>query len=599
MSTAILATKLYVPRLQPRVVLRSRLVARLDEGLQRGLTLISAPAGFGKTTLLGEWLAAVPRPAAWVSLDEGDSDPARFLAYLIAALRTVAADIGEDLLGALESPQPPPAGALLTALLNEIDATEDDFVLVLDDYHAIDSAAVDEAVAFVVEHLPPRMHLVIATREDPRLPLARLRARGQLSELRAADGSSRQALCGRQSRPSPSSSGSCRSVSGSPSGGSTHTRLFSSLTRQSRKRQESRALQGHRTTSTVWFRETHLAAPNQSRRESMKAMAYTKYGPPDVLELTELEKPTPKDDEVLLKVRAASVNPADWHLLRGEPYIARLQLGLRRPKAKVLGCDMAGRAEAVGKNVAMIRPGDEVFGSPFMHGFGAFAEFARVPEDLLAPKPATLSFEQAAAVPLAASTALQGLRDHGRIEAEQKVLIVGASGGVGTFAVQIAKYFDAEVTGVCSTRNVEMVRAQGADHVIDYTREDFTQSGQKYDLIFQLAGTRSPSDCRRTLTSRGTLVQISGDSNGRWIGPLDRIIKALVLSPFVSQRLASFTVKPNKEDLRFLGQLIESGKLTPVIDRKYSLSETAGAIRYLENGHARGKVVITVPGEGA
>jgi NADPH:quinone reductase-like Zn-dependent oxidoreductase len=326
----------------------------------------------------------------------------------------------------------------------------------------------------------------------------------------------------------------------------------------------------------------------------MKAIVYTEYGSPDVLELTEVEKPAPNDDEVLLKVHAASVNPADWHLLRGMPYIARLQLGLRKPNDRVLGCDVAGQVEAVGKNVTMLQPGDEVFGSPFMHGFGAFAECVCVSEDLLAPKPATLSFEQAAAVPLAALTALQGLRDHGRIEAGHKVLIVGASGGVGTFAVQIARSFDAEVSGVCSTRNVEMVRSLGADHVIDYTQEDFTQSGKNYDLIFQLAGTRSPSECRRALTSEGTLVLSSGESDGRWIGPVDRIIKALVLSPFVSEKMASFTVKPNKEDLQFLKQLIEAGTLTPVIDRTYPLSEVPEAIRYLEEGHAQGKVVITV-----
>jgi NADPH:quinone reductase-like Zn-dependent oxidoreductase len=330
----------------------------------------------------------------------------------------------------------------------------------------------------------------------------------------------------------------------------------------------------------------------------MKAMVNMKYGPPDVLELTEVENPIPKDDEVLLKVHTASVNPADWHLLRGTPYIARLQLGLRKPKDKVLGCDVAGWVEAVGRNVTMLRPGDEVFGSPFMHGFGAFAERVSVSEDLLAPKPATLSFEQAAAVPLAASTALQGLRDHGGIEPGQKVLIIGASGGVGTFAVQIAKSFDAEVTGVCSTRNVELVRSLGADHIIDYTKADFTRSGQKYDLVFQLAGTRSPSECRRALTSKGTLVLISGESDGRWIGPVNRIIKALVLSPFVGQKMASFTVKPNKADLQFLKQLIEAGTLTPVIDRTYPLAEVSEAIRYLENGRARGKVVIRVPGEG-
>ena len=233
----------------------------------------------------------------------------------------------------------------------------------------------------------------------------------------------------------------------------------------------------------------------------MKAMANMKYGPPDVLELAEVERPTPKDNEVLLKVHATSVNPADWHILRGDPYVSRLQLGLREPKDKVLGCDVAGRVETVGENVTMLRPGDEVFGSPFMHGFGAFAEHLGISEDLLAPKPANLSFEQAAAVPLAASTALQGLRDHGRIEPGHKVLIVGASGGVGTFAVQIAKSFDTEVTGVCSTRNVEMVRTLGADHVIDYTKEDFTptlgrptisSSSWRGPFRRQSAGARSP-----------------------------------------------------------------------------------------------------------
>jgi NADPH:quinone reductase-like Zn-dependent oxidoreductase len=326
----------------------------------------------------------------------------------------------------------------------------------------------------------------------------------------------------------------------------------------------------------------------------VKAIVRGRYGSPDVLELAEIDKPEPGDDEVLVRVHAASVNPADWHFLRGTPYIARLQLGLRKPKDRVLGCDVAGRVEAVGKDVTMFRPGDDVFGSPFMHGLGAFAEYVCVPEDLLAPKPATLSFEEAAAVPLAASTALQGLRDHGRIEPGHKVLIIGASGGVGTFAVQIAKSFDAEVTGVCSTRNVDMVRSLGADHIIDYTKEDFTQSGQQYDLIFQLAGTRSPSECRSALTSNGTLVISSGESEGRWIGPVDRVIKALVLSALVSQKLATFTVKPNSEDLQLLKQFIEDGTLTLVIDRTYRLAQVPEAIRYLEEGRARGKVVITV-----
>jgi NADPH:quinone reductase-like Zn-dependent oxidoreductase len=278
--------------------------------------------------------------------------------------------------------------------------------------------------------------------------------------------------------------------------------------------------------------------------------------------------------------------------VRGEPYIARLQLGLRTPKDTVLGCDVAGRVDAVGKNATTFEPGDEVFGSPFAHGHGALAEYVHLSDALLTLKPANLSFEQAAAVPLAALTALQGLRDPGRIESGHRVLIIGASGGVGTFAVQIAKAFGAEVTGMCSTRNVDMVRSIGADHVIDYTREDFTESGQRYDLIFQLAGTRSPSDCRRSLTSKGTLVLASGQSGGRWIGPVGRIIRALLLSPFASQKLVSFTVKPNSKDLQILKELIEAGKVTPVIDRTHSLTEVPEAIRYLEEGHTQGKVVI-------
>jgi NADPH:quinone reductase-like Zn-dependent oxidoreductase len=326
----------------------------------------------------------------------------------------------------------------------------------------------------------------------------------------------------------------------------------------------------------------------------VKAIVRDSYGSPDVLELTDIDKPEPGDDEVLLRVHAASVNPADWHILRGAPYIARMQFGLRKPKDRVLGCDVAGHIEAVGKNVTMLKPGEEVFGSPFMHGLGAFAEWVCISEDLLAPKPVNLSFEQAAAVPLAASTALQGLRDQGRIEPGYKVLIIGASGGVGTFAVQIAKSFDAEVSGVCSTKNLDMVRSLGAEHVIDYTQEDFTHSGHKYELIFQLAGTLSPSECRSALTPNGTLVISSGESEGRWIGPVDRVIKALVLSALVSQKMASFTVKPNREDLLLLKQLIEDGSVTPVIDRTYPLAQVPEAIGYLEEGHARGKVLISV-----
>jgi NADPH:quinone reductase-like Zn-dependent oxidoreductase len=322
----------------------------------------------------------------------------------------------------------------------------------------------------------------------------------------------------------------------------------------------------------------------------VKAIVYHEYGSPDVLELRQIEKPIVKDGEVLVRVRAASANPADWHYLRGLPYVMRPQAGLRKPKDTVLGRDIAGQVEAVGKDVTEFRSGDEVFA----HVGGGFAEYARVSEGFLVLKPANLTFEQAAAVPLAALTALQGLRDAGQVQPGQKVLIIGASGGVGTFAVQIAKSLGAEVTGVCSARNVEMVRSIGANHVIDYTDEDFTQSGQKYDLILQLAGTHSPSDCRRALTRRGTLVLSSGESVGRWIGPVGRIIKAVALSPFVSQRLTTFTTKRSKEDLQFLKELVEAGKLTPVIDRMYSLSEVPDAIRYLEEGHARGKIVITV-----
>lgn len=322
----------------------------------------------------------------------------------------------------------------------------------------------------------------------------------------------------------------------------------------------------------------------------MKAITYHRYGSPDVLDFEEVDEPVAKDDEVLIGVRAASVNPRDWHFMRGLPYIMR-PIGLRIPKDGGFGSDVAGQVEAVGKAVTRFRRGDEVFAHVLS---GGFAEYTCVSEDVLGRKPANLTFEQAAAVPLAALTALQGLRDHGQIQAGQKVLIIGASGGVGTFAVQLGKSFGAEVTGLCSTRNLDLVRSIGADHVIDYTKEDFTQSGQKYDLIFQLAGTRSPSDCRRALTSKGKLILSSGESDGRWIGPLDRIIKAVVLSPFVSQRLGPFEAKRSKEDLQVLKELIESGKVSPVIDRTYPLSETAEAVRYLEEGHARGKVVITV-----
>jgi NADPH:quinone reductase-like Zn-dependent oxidoreductase len=323
----------------------------------------------------------------------------------------------------------------------------------------------------------------------------------------------------------------------------------------------------------------------------LKAITYHEYGPPDALEFEDVDAPVVKDDEVLVRVRAASVNPRDWHFMRGVPYFMRAQAGLRRPKSSLLGSDVAGQVEAAGTAVTRFHPGDEVFAHVQE---GGFAEYAAVPEESLGLKPANLTFEQAAAVPLAGLTALQGLRDQGRVRPGQKVLIIGAAGGVGTFAVQLAKHFGADVTGVCSTRNLDLVRSIGADHVIDYTREDFTEGGQRYDLIFQLAGTRSPSDLRRALTPKGTLLLSSGESDGRWVGPMDRILKALVLAPFVSQRLSSFLAKSTTEDLQVLKELIEAGKVSPVIDRTYPQSEVPEAIRYLEEGHARGKVVVTV-----
>jgi NADPH:quinone reductase-like Zn-dependent oxidoreductase len=327
----------------------------------------------------------------------------------------------------------------------------------------------------------------------------------------------------------------------------------------------------------------------------MKAIVQARYGPPlEVLALRDVGETVVGDDDVLVRVHAAAVNPADWHLIRGEPYVARLSFGLRGPKDPVPGCELAGRVEAVGNAVTAFRPGDEVYGSPFMRGLGAFAEYASVPRDVLAPKPANLSFEEAAAVPMGGLTALQGLRDHGRVAAGHRVLIVGASGGVGTFAVQIAKSLGAEVTGICSTRNVDTVRSLGADHVIDYTREDFALGGQRYDLVFQLGGTRPPSDSRRVLTPNGTLLLSSGESSGRILGPLGPVFRARALSPFVSQRLLSFTVRPNTADLERLKELIEAGDVSPVIDRSYPLREVPQAIGYLEQGHARGKVVVEI-----
>src|SRR5215218_4867787 len=322
----------------------------------------------------------------------------------------------------------------------------------------------------------------------------------------------------------------------------------------------------------------------------MKAIVQDKYGPPDVLELRDIDRPEIGDEEVLVRVHAAGVDRGVWHVMTGLPYPIRLAgYGLRAPKYPVLGMDLAGVVESVGNNVTRFQPGDEVFGI----GKGSFAEYVCAREDKLAPRPANLTFEQAAVVAISGLTALQALRDHGKIEPEQEVLVIGASGGVGTYAVQIAKAFGAHVTGVCSTKKVDMVRSIGADHVIDYTREDFAEGDQRYDLILDIGGNSSLARLRRALTPEGTLVIVGGEGGGRWFGGIDRQLRAMVLSPFVGQKLGTFVSSENHEDLLVLKELIESGKVTPVIDRTYPLAEVPEAIRYLEEGHAQGKVVIT------
>ena len=324
----------------------------------------------------------------------------------------------------------------------------------------------------------------------------------------------------------------------------------------------------------------------------MKAIVQDRYGSPDVLRLREVDQPVPADNEVLVRVHAASVNARDWHVMRGDPYVARPVLGFGAPKVRIRGTDFAGRVEAVGRGVTRFRPGDEVYGEVD----GAFAEYVCVPDGVVERKPANLTFEQAAAMPLAANTALMGLRDAARVRPGQHVLVNGASGGVGTFAVQIAKSFGADVTGVCSTRNTDLVRSIGADHVIDYTREDFTQGGRRYDVVFDLVGNRSLKDCRRALTPTGTLILSGGgvSNGGSLIGPVGLIIRGQLVSRFVRHRLLVLTATPSTENLATLRELAESAKLTPVIDRTYPLSETPDAIRYLETGHARAKVVITI-----
>jgi NADPH:quinone reductase-like Zn-dependent oxidoreductase len=324
----------------------------------------------------------------------------------------------------------------------------------------------------------------------------------------------------------------------------------------------------------------------------MKAVVQDTYGSADVLELREIDKPVPEDNQVLVQVHAAGVDPGVWHLMTGLPYLVRVMgYGLRTPKLGIRGQDVAGRVEAVGTNVTRFRPGEEVFGI----GDGSFAEYACARPDKLAPKPANLTFEQAAAVPISALTALQALRDRGKVQPGQKVLIIGAAGGVGSFAVQLAKAFGAKVTGVCSTTKRDLVRSIGADHVIDYTREDFADGARHWDLIVDTAGRRSLSQLRRALTPRGTLVLVGGEGGGRWLGGFDRLIlRAPILSLFARQRLRPLVSKERSEDLLVLKELIEAGKVTPVIDRTYPLGEAPEAIRYLEAGHARGKIVITV-----
>ena len=325
----------------------------------------------------------------------------------------------------------------------------------------------------------------------------------------------------------------------------------------------------------------------------MKAIRYYTYGSPEVLKLEDTDMPAVHDEDVLIRVRAASVNPLDWHFMRGTPYIVRPQAGLLRPRESGLGVDLAGCVEAVGKRATKFAPGDEVFGS--LADLGSLAEYVSVHQDaVVLTKPANQTFEQAASVPVAAFTALQALRDQGHIQPGHKVLVNGAAGGVGTFTVQIARALGAEVTGVCSTGNMEMVASIGASQVIDYTKQDFTRTGQRYDLLIDIAGSRPFTTYRRVLAPRGIVVGVGGPNKGRWIGPMTRAVKALLLSPVISQKITFFLAKPNTDDLAFVRDLLRAGKVTPVIDRTYPLTETPEAIRYLEQGHARGKVVITV-----
>ena len=343
----------------------------------------------------------------------------------------------------------------------------------------------------------------------------------------------------------------------------------------------------------AYWRSTNDCGRTAAPKNPMKAIVYCDYGLAN-LKLEEVEKPVPNDDQILVRVRAASVNPYDWHFIEGTPKIMRaMGVGLRKPKDTRVGVDFAGTVEAIGKNVTQFKPGDEVFGGKG----GAFADYVCPRAGrAVALKPANITFEQAASVNIAGITALQALRDKGKVQSGQKVLINGASGGVGTFAVQIAKSLGADVTGVCSTRNVDLVRSLGADHVIDYTKEDFTKTGQRYDVILDNVGNQPLLSFRRVLIPKGKYVMIGGGgpNDQGLIGPLFRPIKAMLLSPFVSQEMGMFMADTNQKDLAILADLMQSGKVKPVIDRTYKLSEVPAAIAYLEQGHARGKVVITV-----
>lgn len=342
----------------------------------------------------------------------------------------------------------------------------------------------------------------------------------------------------------------------------------------------------------VWFLQPEPPPPARGSGEFMKAILYHDYGTAEVLRLEETEKMLPNENQVLIKVRAAAANPLDWHYMRGTPYFMRMESGFRKPNDPRIGTDVAGVVVEVGSGVTQFKPGDEVFGV----AGGAFAEYARASQKRIALKPASLTFEQAAAVPIAAITALQALRDKGKLQAGQKVLINGASGGVGTFAVQIAKSFGADVTGVCSTRNLELVRSLGADHVIDYTKDDFTQGEQRYDVIVDNVGNRTLSEIRRVLNANGNYVIVGGGGPdaGNWLGPMMLPLKAAMLSPFVSENMSMILAEVTTSDLTALGDLMQAGKVTPIIDKTYPLAEVPAAIRYLEGGRARGKVVISV-----